>query len=554
MALPLRKYTPLTRSPRTALYAVVPPSSNDVVEPVPAGTELVDTDATITRDQAKALFQARKRGVLRAISHTAEFVQDNFTIAELDDLEAEGLALVGLYAVFRRSGWGEDDAGTLDGARDLANFQDLGKRVASARLILDLEGGSDVTKAQWMRHAKDWLVATRAPGVKRMIYDGIGFFAMLTKAEKDWLVADDPDVLWWDAGTAAPGIDRATLTPTKGYVLRQSPQTRIAGAAFDPDTVAANDNGELTWIRAATAPADAAPSTLPPAPSGMRWVRAGDATEDEIRDFVVSTYLPLAGLSAAPDTREKYLDIIAPMELEGVDLRNAMANMWSCALTVDGEDRKLLSTAPPEAQAKARWLWARYVNANAMTDEENTAYAFGALRMAKMLDVKSGVCPKRGDHVIIDASGTAHTYSLTSDPDADGVTKTVEGGAVDAQNYKAIEAGERKLLENGAITDRAGKAAHTLYCWIDIVTLLRNAGAWVLTKAPAPVEGPPATTSGPSSSTTVATHGGALAIGAASVSVFFSHLSLGARLAIGIPLGLLFIALFAWLAVSRLRK
>lgn len=296
---------------------------------------------------------------------------------------------------------------------------------------------------------------------------------------------------WAELLGAADPAKYATALHQRGYFTAD-----VANYAAGLVSVAA-------MVRAQLAKADGpAPApvpnvvTLPAPPPGKVWVHASEATDEQLREYAASTYRPLAGLSAAPGTREAYLDAIGHPGITAA-MRAAMAGMWSCALLVDGEDERMLALAPPDALAHAHWLIENYVTGNAMTDEERTADLFHALHYAAK---EPAARPQKGDHVIQDAAGTAHTFSITSDPDASGAFRTVEGGEVDAQGFKAIEAGARVLLPGGVLTSPDRKAHHALWAWVNVVELLRNAGAWVLVdavaKAPVPVDpaAPPAPT------------------------------------------------------------
>jgi hypothetical protein len=222
-------------------------------------------------------------------------------------------------------------------------------------------------------------------------------------------------------------------------------------------------------------------------PQGWTRIPVSLATDEQIRDWIVYVARTVAGLSAAPSTREAYDRVVAPDELEGRGsaLQLAMNEMWSCALTQDGLARFLLEDAAPEQRAKIVFLWQAYVGGRAMVDEENVADAFGARHYRRDLNMPAGVVPRRGDVHIIDAATMAHTFMQTSELDSSGRFSTVEGGEVDARGYKAIEPGSRMLRPNGTLVDFKGQGAtHVLWCWIDVVKEIRGAGATVGIPAP----------------------------------------------------------------------
>lgn len=229
------------------------------LEQVPAGALIVDTDATITRAQAKALKAAGVAGVVRCIGHTPVFAADNLSPAELAMLLEEGLAVVGAYQMWAAGGQ------TASLGQELGQLAVVEARAAGllpgCMIALDLEGAFP-DKAAAIAYVESWHAAVAAsefaPGVAR--YYGPGF--PLSTAEIDAL----PPALAWRSASKLVG------EPSSGYVLTQGESMRVGGVPVDGDHAAGRDKlwRPLYWIVAGDAP--------PPDPTPIASTSPGPET------------------------------------------------------------------------------------------------------------------------------------------------------------------------------------------------------------------------------------------------------------------------------------
>jgi hypothetical protein len=149
-------------------------------------------------------------------------------------------------------------------------------------------------------------------------------------------------------------------------------------------------------------------------------------TDEEARAQFVALALSVEGLGAAAATRVAYLDLLACSPDETPAMREAMAEMSSCALTIRGLWWR--------ASCRHAILAAPYVVGHAVSDLITIAHDYGALRPRTY-------APRPGDVVYIDNPG--HVLTVIA---VDGATVTsIDGGQRDAAHLECITRRTRTL-------------------------------------------------------------------------------------------------------------
>jgi hypothetical protein len=192
-------------------------------------------------------------------------------------------------------------------------------------------------------------------------------------------------------------------------------------------------------------------------------------TSDDIRDRVVAYAQSIVGVSAnpeSPDSRQQYLDLIAPGESEAQ--QRTLADMSGCGLVVAGIWRELGVTA--------RELDAPYRPGSGISRLVAIARRAGA-----WIPFSTDERPSPGDAVLVgDGPGeTEHVYTVISVGDVDGAiqVESVDGGQRDAAHQETICAkqrvwrGRRDIVFAGSDPGAASAAGRTITGWIDVSKL-----------------------------------------------------------------------------------
>jgi hypothetical protein len=192
-------------------------------------------------------------------------------------------------------------------------------------------------------------------------------------------------------------------------------------------------------------------------------------TCDDIRDRVVAFAQSIVGASANrsdPESRQQYLDLIAPGESDGQ--KKALADMSGCGLVVAGIWRELGVTAPE--------LDPPYRTTTAISRLKAIAMHAGA-----WIPFSANERPSPGDAVLVgDGPGeTEHIYTVVSVTD-DGesiVVESIDGGQRDAAHQQTILAkqrvwrGQKDIVFAGSDPGAASAAGRTITGWIDVTRL-----------------------------------------------------------------------------------
>ena len=202
---------------------------NPVGIPAPPGS-IVDTDAKLSADLIQRIRAAGYSGVARYVPLPDNGAGSDIDGAELAAIVQGGLGLL-LVQHVRMPGWNPAaHSGSADAHVALEFARTAGYQPRS-HIFLDLEGiagtGPD-TKA----FAEAWAAVIAAGGYSAGCY--VGYDVPLNAQELYDLHTINS--YWSDAGPRA--------VATRGFAIKQHAEIKIAGVAFDPDTIQIDGRGE----------------------------------------------------------------------------------------------------------------------------------------------------------------------------------------------------------------------------------------------------------------------------------------------------------------------
>jgi hypothetical protein len=200
-----------------------------VARPIPVGSAVADTSAKLSLSEARALWAAGERTIIRYVFFGPARPGD-IDAAEIAMLTGLGFTVL-LVQHVRNPGWvGSTETGEADAGWAMKNAAAAGYAPSLGLYLgLDLEGVGRGGPA----HAAAW--CARLVGYAALVY--VGYASGMTTATLDALEGDpiwaDYPVRFW--------ADYAALsqrpTPSKGWTLHQQAQTTVAGIGIDRDTV-----------------------------------------------------------------------------------------------------------------------------------------------------------------------------------------------------------------------------------------------------------------------------------------------------------------------------
>ena len=212
---------------------------------------VLDTDMKLSASEAKALYSAGARTVVRYVPLPGNAPGWDLDAQELASDTEAGLVVVVIQHprapennVLSAATGAGDAAHAVQYCRHIGYVQQADGIALS--LGLDMEGVKNPGPSSFA-HALQWVTDVLAAGYRALVY--FGFASGVTSAQADELAALGSVVFWCDAG---PYKDRPA--PTRGYALKQEPQSTMAGVGIDRDDLlqpgvifglaAANDNEE----------------------------------------------------------------------------------------------------------------------------------------------------------------------------------------------------------------------------------------------------------------------------------------------------------------------
>ncbi|HEY6463395.1 MAG TPA: glycoside hydrolase domain-containing protein [Polyangiaceae bacterium] len=225
------------------------------LKPIAAADGLVvDTVTKLTAGEAKALYDAGVRAVVRYCPLPGNGVGWDLTAEELAADTAAGLAVVVVQHPRAPSQNVIDEAtGEADAKRAIEYCAAIGYG-PGASLVLDMEGVRSTRTAD--AHASAWCVTARLAGYRPVIY--VGYDSGLSTAQ---LAAMGDDVEYWcDAGAYG-----ARPTPPRKFAWKQHMQSTLAGVGVDRDDVLV-DGAVVGWVAVQDVVLDPADPTQPMPP------------------------------------------------------------------------------------------------------------------------------------------------------------------------------------------------------------------------------------------------------------------------------------------------
>jgi len=199
-----------------------------VARPIPVGSAVADTSWKLSASEARALWAAGERTIIRYVFFGPARPGD-IDAAELAMLTGLGFTVI-LVQHVRNPGWvGSVDTGAADAQWAMRNAQAVGYGpLGNGKLPigLDLEGIGKGGPS----HAAGWCNALALANCGHFPLPYIGYASGMTTQTLDALSGDP--VFWCDYAELGQ-----RPTPTKRYTLHQQAQTTVAGIGIDRDTV-----------------------------------------------------------------------------------------------------------------------------------------------------------------------------------------------------------------------------------------------------------------------------------------------------------------------------
>lgn len=199
---------------------------------------------------------------------------------------------------------------------------------------------------------------------------------------------------------------------------------------------------------------------------------------DRSRQDVIVYARTFDGLGAAPERREAYLALIAP--IESSHLRDAMIKMSGCALVQRGILRQFIEHPRLEES---------YVISRAVADLVDIAREAGGAYAWKGSDDPEHRRPEPGDILVVgggaDGGGPEHAYmvlKIEDSPDEDGALVVVglDGGQLDEGNHQVITVRRHTLIDGAdraeSANDPGGGAARKIRFMLDLGAILEAFG------------------------------------------------------------------------------
>jgi hypothetical protein len=205
-----------------------------VVKPAIAGATGADVDQPLTAKDCQAFVQNGDSFVIRYIPRTAALAAGNLTAAEIQTILTSGLALSVVQHCHEPDWIPTIGLGLQYGQYAAQYAKEIG--LPNNTLIwLDLEGvSSGATERDVIVYCKDWFSAVTEGGFIGGVYIG-----WATGLSDDELYHNLPFVHYWKAYNCDQSI------PVRGWQLIQHPQQSLNGIVFDPNTVQADEFGDL---------------------------------------------------------------------------------------------------------------------------------------------------------------------------------------------------------------------------------------------------------------------------------------------------------------------
>ncbi len=187
---------------------------------------VLDTDEKLSASQAKALYSAGARTVIRYVPLPGSAPGWDLDAAELATLTEADLVVV----VIQHPRKPQDNVlsaatGASDAAAAIAYCRQIG--YVQQADGLDMEGVKNPGPSSFA-HALTWVTDVLSAGYGALVY--FGYSCGVTSAQADQIAGLGAVVFWCDAGAY-----KLRPTPARGYALKQGLQSAMAGVDIDRD-------------------------------------------------------------------------------------------------------------------------------------------------------------------------------------------------------------------------------------------------------------------------------------------------------------------------------
>lgn len=378
---------------------------------LPIGAVVIDVSRRLTLADVRAIRAADPRvlAVIRTVNHSKGYEEHNLSAAEVVDIHAGGLGIVGVY----------DMGGLLDGekpsipltaqmgaahaATALEQLRTTALPLEQLWLAWDPEGTAG---ANWEAVTDGWLATAYGAPCKLLGYDGVGFASRLSTAEKDTRSrsrgCDKGFDGWWSA--RAWGAH----APSAGYLLEQQPQRSLGGVIVDPNVVLAQGLTMLVPDDFELPKQEAAPAADKPLFSFA--LQAGESLGDRrARCWEEALAGGPMGHAERPDWYASFVNATKPAGyLAGAPVTTIASWATSCLITQEGVDNhcRRVPQRPPR----------------------NGAGFFEVYPQGELVLPSSGEVPARGDNCYFASTGTNGHVMCVLGKNADGTWEVAAGG------------------------------------------------------------------------------------------------------------------------------
>jgi hypothetical protein len=198
-----------------------------------------DVNQPLSGAQAAAFKAAGMDFCIRYLPRTPALISGNLTAKEIEIILTAGLSLMAVQHV-AMPGWEPNAALGLEYGSYAAQYAKEISLAPGINLWLDLEGvGRRVKAEDVIAYCQAWYTAVSASGYVPGLY--VGWNVVLS----DQQLYDLPFAHYWKAYNCDQSI------PTEGWQILQHPQLRMSGIEYDPDTIQADELGDLpVWVSA----------------------------------------------------------------------------------------------------------------------------------------------------------------------------------------------------------------------------------------------------------------------------------------------------------------
>jgi len=198
-----------------------------------------DVNAPLSAKMAAAFKSAGNSFAIRYLPRTPALIPGNLTAAEMEIILAAGLSLMAVQHVSLPNWMPSAALGASYGGYAASYGKSIGWP-PGAPIYCDLEEVSTAAAAQdVINYFTAWAKAVTDAEYVAGIY--VGWQVILS----DQQLYDLPTKSFWKAYNCDQSI------PTRGWQILQHPQLRMSGIEYDPDTIQADELGDLpVWVSA----------------------------------------------------------------------------------------------------------------------------------------------------------------------------------------------------------------------------------------------------------------------------------------------------------------